>query len=148
MAASLLALALSLGGLAGRSKGEPGAAGGADCSLDQRPCTAALGEGSRLTVDLSPRPVPLARPLRVVAVFEGVVPSEVEVLFSSETMDMGETPVVLRRAPSGEYVGEGALPLCLTAAMTWRADVEFNVEGKRRAFRFRFQAGPGAVGNQ
>jgi len=93
----------------------------AACDLAAGPCTAAVPGGGAVELSLSPRPIPLAAPLTVRARFRGLRPAHAELRIVSTSMDMGTTRVALTPAPSGELVGEEALPVCVTGTMTWLA---------------------------
>ncbi|MCK9382269.1 MAG: hypothetical protein M0P95_14550 [Sulfuritalea sp.] len=111
------------------------------CDLQRRACAATLTDGGRLEFSITPRPIAFLQPLRVDVTVTGVKPAKVEVDFAGESMNMGYNRGELPAASPGHYVGETALPVCVTGAMTWVATVIVETDRQRIAVPFRFDTG-------
>jgi hypothetical protein len=108
------------------------------CRLDLGPCTAALGAGMEVTLELSPRPLRTMRELSVVARVRGAPPdAAVEVSFEMKGMDMGRNRARLAPAGQGRFAGTGVLVRCPSGRKDWMAEVAVSAPGAApRAARF------------
>lgn len=109
------------------------------CDLSHGPCHVSWATGEGLELSVSPRPIALVTPLRVEARFGGRRPAWAALSLTSSTMDMGVTTIALE--PAGEadlLAGQGSLPVCGSDRLEWRAALEFELDGVRRAQAFRF----------
>lgn len=111
------------------------------CDLHRAPCAASLPEGGRLTFALTPRPIPVATPLDVEAVLEGLGAERVKVDFAGVEMSMGYNRQTLRATGGGRFVGQATLPVCVTGRMLWQATVLVETGSQRIGVPFRFEAG-------
>ncbi|HTY98610.1 MAG TPA: hypothetical protein VMB75_02160 [Rhodocyclaceae bacterium] len=110
------------------------------CDLQRGPCTASLPDGRRLELSVTPRPIPMVRPLNLEVKLEGIAADKVEVDFAGATMNMGYNRRTLTAAGAGRYVGTATLPVCITGAMTWRATVLAQAGRERVAAAFDFDS--------
>ena len=111
------------------------------CDLQRRACSAALPQGGRLELSITPRPIAFLQPLRVEVTVSGVQPRKVEVDFAGESMNMGYNRSELPATGPGHHVGETSLPVCVTGRMTWVATVIVETDRQRIAVPFRFDVG-------
>lgn len=111
------------------------------CRLDRQPCAIVLPDGGRLEVELAPRPVPTAAPVRVVVVLSGAQADRVEVDFQGVEMNMGLHRLALDGRGGGRFAGETNLPVCVTGRMVWQATVRIERGRKEIAVPFRFESG-------
>ncbi len=111
------------------------------CDLHKTPCRATLPSGGRLTLSLTPRPIPLAQPIEMVVSVEGMSPDNVQIDFAGVDMAMGFNRPTLMKAGSGEFIGPTTLPVCVTGHMTWQATVLLQTGSQRMAVPFRFISG-------
>lgn len=74
------------------------------CDLHQTPCDVALPAGGRLTLSLTPRPIPMAQPIEVAVRVAGLSPDRVQIDFAGVDMAMGFN------RPTLKAVGPGQLP--------------------------------------
>lgn len=111
------------------------------CDLHRAPCTARLPDGARLTLALTPRPIPVTAPLQIEVSLEGLDAERVKVDFAGVEMSMGYNRPVLVAVTPRKHVGQATLPVCVTGRMLWQATVLVETEGKRIAVPFRFEAG-------
>lgn len=106
-----------------------------------------------MRVELSPRPVPLAKPLTLSVRLSGPLNRRVTAAtarIESESMAMGRVELTLARTPGGELVGEGQLPVCVSERMRWRVDLELSrsdAPAAPVAWRFRFETDTAAAGS-
>ena len=110
------------------------------CDLNQFPCSAKLPGGGRLEFSISPRPVPFLSPLTLEVTVTDISARKIEVDFSGATMNMGFNRSELATSGSGHFVGEAALPVCVTGKMTWIATVIVETDQQRIAVPYQFEA--------
>lgn len=110
----------------------------ATCDLQSGPCRVPLAEGGSLTFAVTPRPIPVLRPLRLEATIEGVTASSVEVDFAGVDMKMGFNRPQLAALGQGRFSGEATLPICTQDSMAWRATVLVSVRDKVYGAPFEF----------
>ena len=118
----------------------------AACDLNASDCAVDLPAGGRVELSISPRPIPVVKPLQIDVRVTGTVAQRVELDFSGRTMDMGPNRTVLAAAGDGNYRGSAMLPVCVTGRMDWRATLFVDTERGRLAVRFGFSA-PSAPGS-
>jgi hypothetical protein len=94
-----------------------------DCDLRASPCISLFTDGARVRFAIEPREIPLVKPLRLQVRLEGLHADKVEVDFSGVDMNMGYNRVTLQPGETGEFSGEGMLPVCVRDAMEWEAKV-------------------------
>lgn len=111
------------------------------CDLQRAPCTAALPEGGHLRLALTPRPIPVARPLEVAVGIDGLRVDKVAVDFAGVDMSMGYNRQTLQAEGTGRYGGQTTLPVCVTGSMLWQATLLVDAGNQRIAVPFRFEAG-------
>ena len=108
------------------------------CDLHSGPCTLSGPDGVAVTLDVSPRPIPLIQTLTLSVQVEGTPVSVVSVDFAGVDMDMGFNRFLLQARGAGQFNGTGMLPICTRSRMTWEARVLLQHEGKILIFPFRF----------
>lgn len=111
------------------------------CDLHRSACAAALPGGGRITLALTPRPIPVTIPLEMAVELDGVAADRVAVDFAGVSMNMGFNRPSLAPAGSGRYVGQATLPVCVTGRMVWQVTVLVEAGSQRIAVPFRFEAG-------
>jgi hypothetical protein len=110
------------------------------CDLHRQACTAALPDGRRIALAITPRPIPLVRPFNLEVRLDGISASKVEVDFAGISMKMGYNRPALRPMGDGRYVGTATLPVCVTGRMAWRATVLVESGREHIAAPFEFDA--------
>lgn len=93
------------------------------CDLRSASCSVVFEDGSRVTLSIEPRPIPLVKPLDLTVTLEGMNPEGVEIDFAGLNMNMGYNRVRLQAAGEGRYSGPGMLPVCVRDHMAWEAKV-------------------------
>lgn len=111
------------------------------CNLQLQACRVALPAGGEIELDMATRPIPLVKPFIVKVKASGVVPSRVEVDFAGVDMNMGLNRPELKALGDGGFVGETALPVCITGQMDWQATVLVETGKERIAIPYRFATG-------
>lgn len=112
----------------------------AACDLHQGTCAATLPDGGRIELEITPRPIPLLRPLEIRAKITGMEARKVEIDFSGVSMNMGFNRPVLKAAGNQVFTGQATLPVCITGRMEWRASVMVNTGEAQVVAPFRFEA--------
>lgn len=110
------------------------------CDLQQGPCGAVL-PGGRLSLSLTPQPIPLAAPLEASVLLAGIEAESVTVDFAGVEMNMGLNRYVLTASGAGRYSASVTLPVCVSGRMLWQATVLVEAGRQRIAVPFRFSAG-------
>ena len=106
------------------------------CDLNAQPCAAELPGGGRIELSITPRPIPLVKPLQVSVRLVGVAAEALEIDFAGVSMDMGEHRLRLTADGYGNFSGTTMLPVCVSGRMTWQATLTI----ADVAVRFRFAA--------
>lgn len=111
------------------------------CDLQRQACAATFGEGGRLQLSITPRPIPMLQALQVEVSVSGGAARKVEVDFAGASMNMGYNRSQLVATAGGAYRGETSLPVCVSGSMTWIATVIVETDRQRIAVPFRFDTG-------
>ncbi|HEY5762977.1 MAG TPA: hypothetical protein VIS73_07195 [Rhodocyclaceae bacterium] len=107
------------------------------CDLNRGPCTFTLDNGESGRIALSPRPLPLMKPIAI-GIEAPVRTARLD--FQGTTMDMGFNQATLRRDDQGRLSGSALLPVCATGAMRWRVDLYLD-DSPTATARFEFDTG-------
>ncbi len=110
------------------------------CDLNARACAAELPGGGHLELSITPRPIPVVKPLQVQVRLTAMVADRVEIDFSGVSMDMGRHHQILVADGQGVFSGQAMLPVCVTGRMAWQATLVVNSAGRRIAVPFVFDA--------
>jgi len=89
------------------------------CDLHQQSCTASEGE-AKVTLKISPHPIPIARPLGIEVDVQGLSIQKMELDISGVNMYMGYNRVELKSTSPTRYVGTSMLAFCTTQKMQWQ----------------------------
>lgn len=92
------------------------------CDLGLQTCRKRLSGSGELTIDLTPRPIPVLQPFEVRATLEGRNADQIQLDFSGVNMDMGFNQVDLKKGENGVFSGRAILPVCTTSRMRWQAN--------------------------
>ena len=112
----------------------------AGCDLNAQTCAAELPGGGRIALSITPRPIPVVKPLQVRAHLSGIAVDKLEIDFAGVSMDMGYQRQQLVADGHGSFSGEAMLPVCVTGRMTWQATLLIDSGRQRFAVPFRFAA--------
>lgn len=119
----------------------------ADCNLHRTACAAILPDGRRLTLSITPHPIPVVQPMQLEVRLDGKAGAplgKVEVDFAGKSMNMGFNRVTLTPVDGNHAKAEGNLPVCVTGRMDWIATVLLELDGKRFNIPFPFSSDPEA----
>lgn len=111
------------------------------CDLQRQACSAALPDGTRIELSITPRPIPFLQTLRVEVTIAGTEAKKVVVDFAGETMNMGHNRSELPVAGGGRFSGAASLPVCVAGRMAWIATVQVETDRQRIAVPYRFEVG-------
>lgn len=143
--AAIAALLVAIGGAVGAKlwlRPQPAttvsAALDAACNLHAGPCSSNIPGGGRVELAIEPRPIPLLRPLRLVARVEGLDARMVEIDFTGVDMNMGYNRPQLKRENDNQFTGQATLPVCITGRMEWQAAVRVTTDKFTAVAPFRF----------
>lgn len=92
------------------------------CDLHQQSCTAEQDQ-ARVNLKISPRPIPIAKPLGIEVELNGLTASKVELDISGINMYMGYNRVTLRSTKPDRFVGTSMLAFCTNQKMEWQITV-------------------------
>jgi hypothetical protein len=112
----------------------------AGCDLHRQSCRAELPGGGVIELSITPRPIPVVKPLTVEATVIGLAARKVEIDFAGVTMNMGYNRLALQPADAGRFVGEASLPVCVTGRMEWLATLIVETDKQQIAVPFHFDA--------
>lgn len=111
------------------------------CDLQREACSAALPDGARIELSITPRPIPFLQTLRVEVTIAGTKGKKVVVDFAGETMNMGYNRSELPATGGGRFAGTASLPVCVAGRMVWIATVQVETDRQRIAVPYRFEVG-------
>ena len=109
-----------------------------DCLLDQSVCEAELSNGTRLTLEITPRPVPLMQTLQFKlnsAERRDMRPLQIDI--TGLNMEMGLNRATFNVQDEGVWFAETLLPICSQRRMHWQAAVL--IENAQQYERVSFQ---------
>ena len=93
-----------------------------DCNLHQQACTAIRGSAA-VTLDIQPKPIPVAKPLQIDVSLKGLSAKTVALDISGLNMYMGYNRVELKPTGQGRWTGQSMLAFCTNQKMEWRVSV-------------------------
>jgi hypothetical protein len=112
------------------------------CDLHRQACGASLPGGGRVDLSITPRPIPMVRPLAVEVRVTGIEADKVEVDFAGVGMNMGYNRTTLAAAGPGRFAGGATLPVCVSGTMPWQATVLLEAGRRHISVPFRFDSKP------
>ncbi len=93
-----------------------------DCNLHRQACT--LTDGNRrITLNIAPKPIPVAKPLTVTVTLHGIKAKKVQLDISGINMYMGYNRVDLHPVNETTWQGRAILAFCTNEKMIWRVTV-------------------------
>lgn len=100
------------------------------CDLHTETCEASHGD-SKLSLKISPHPIPIARPLGIEVDLHNLNPSKVQLDISGINMYMGYNRVDLTSTKPGHWVGTSMLAFCTAETMQWQITLMLEENGKQ-----------------
>ena len=108
------------------------------CDLRAGACVSVLPNGGKVSFSLSPKDIPILRPLKLQVKIEGVKASTVEVDFVGIGMEMGYNRSTLEADGQNQFTGKAILPVCVRSKMDWEAKVLLKTDTGIVMAPFRF----------
>lgn len=93
-----------------------------DCQLHQKACHSQY-QNIDIHLDITPKPVPIAKTLTIAARISGVEPVRVQLDINGSNMYMGYNRIDLSAQPDGDWTGKSLLAFCTTDRMQWQLTV-------------------------
>lgn len=109
------------------------------CNLHVKACDVRLSDGSNVTLDISPKPIPLMQPLTFHVNAPALSLPFIELKLFATNMNMGFHTVKLIAKGDGLYEGEGMLPTCVVGNMIWQTNLIINHTHQSIGAIFYFQ---------
>lgn len=100
-----------------------------NCDLHTGPCTIEHN-GAKVTLQINPHPIPIARPLGVQLTLENLKPTEIQLDISGINMYMGYNRVPLMSTKPNRWVGTSMLAFCTAETMQWQITLMMTENGK------------------
>jgi hypothetical protein len=115
-----------------------------NCDIHKGPCIAEARDGTRVELEILPRPVTAMSDLSFLVTLSQkgnpVLDAPVVLLeFTMPGMYMGKNQVALKRRKNGRYEGHGTITRCVSGSKTWKAKVTASHAGKTAAADFIFE---------
>lgn len=108
------------------------------CDLRSGECTSNLPNGGKVTFSMTPRDLPILRPLKLDVNIEGVDASKVDIDFVGIDMEMGYNRPSLESKGAGQFEGKTIIPVCVRSRMEWEARVLVKTDKGLMMAPFRF----------
>ena len=109
----------------------------AACDLNQETCSAALPDGTPVTLSISPRPIPVMQKLQFEIAAKSLESESLKLEMYGLNMNMGRYTYTLVRDANGTYRGDGMIPSCV-GQMQWRANIIAETPMQRVGTYFTF----------
>lgn len=109
------------------------------CNMNQSSCTATLKNDILVEFEISPKPIPLMKPLQFRVTLKDTHLPYLELTFFATNMNMGLHTFKLYPKEDGVYEGEGMLPTCVMGNMRWQANLIINTSSQSLGAIFYFQ---------
>ncbi len=93
------------------------------CSLHKGACDVSTPAGGKITLSITPRPIPLVKEIQINVTTQSIDTQSVKVDFKGTTIKMTPNLVTLVQQSKSTYTGQGLLPICIRNSMEWQATV-------------------------
>lgn len=110
----------------------------AACDLHSQACEGTLGDGTKVTFSMSPRPIPVMQKIELMVQGDTIPYQTLEVEIYGLNMNMGRYRYTLTPDANGTYRGEGMIPSCV-GLMAWRANIIAEAPAARYGTYFTFE---------
>lgn len=109
-----------------------------DCDLTKTACSSVFATGESVEFSISPKTIPLMKPIQITVNLDQVEANKVEVDFAGVSMNMGYNRPKLTPDKNGVYQAEVILPVCIRKHMEWEARVIVTTADETLISPFRF----------
>lgn len=93
------------------------------CDLRENLCSINLNNSSKISLEISPKGIPLLTPLTIKAKTKNINSDFLEIKIYAINMNMGEFKTKLKKTATNSYEGTLTLPTCIMGNMIWNADI-------------------------
>ncbi len=111
------------------------------CNLHKEACSVTLKDGSIVTLDITPRPIPLMKPIKLHITTKNVNLNKLDLKIFATNMNMGLIEKPIKRVKKDTYEAEITLPTCIVGGMIWDVNIIANKLSKSVGAVFEFQTG-------
>ena len=108
------------------------------CDLRKSACRSILPEGGEVIFEITPKTLPVLKPLSLNLRTKGFEASEVQVNLVGVNMDMGINLTTLTKNTSNTFIGTTQIPACMHDKMLWEAQVILQTPSAKINVPFRF----------
>lgn len=109
------------------------------CDLRSGSCKSQLPNGGVVQFEITPKNIPLLKPMTLDVTIAGAEVDSVEVDFAGVSMNMGFNRTRLEATEEGKFSGIITLPVCVRNRMDWEADVMLETDAGIIVAPFRFE---------
>ena len=109
-----------------------------DCELRDGPCRAELPSGGSIEFEITPRSIPLMKPLSLTVSVRDIDITAAEIDFVGIGMNMGYNRPQLKQVSSNRFEGSTILPVCVLQRMQWEARLLLETDKGTIMAPFRF----------
>jgi len=110
-----------------------------ECDLRSGSCELQLPDGGSVQFEITPKSIPLLKPMVLDVTVTGKEVESVEVDFAGVSMNMGFNRIKLEAVDGGKFSGTVTLPVCVRNRMDWEADVMLETDAGIIVAPFRFE---------
>lgn len=110
-----------------------------NCDLHKGPCEVTIKDGTKLTLEVFPKNIPLMEELKFKLKSTNENHKDLQIRLYATNMLMGFFDLKFKNLGNGEYEANGKLPTCPVGDMHWDADVEVGKLNERIGAKFQFQ---------
>lgn len=109
------------------------------CDLRIKTCHVKLSDSQDVSLEVSPKGIPLMKPLSFVVHAKGIKANSIGLKVYAINMDMGVHKLTLRRVSGDRFEGKQVLPTCIVGGMIWNADLTSSSFFDKKGVRFTFK---------
>ncbi len=109
------------------------------CDLHKEACSIELKDGSIITLDITPKPIPLMKPIRLHVETQNIDINSLKLKVFATNMNMGLIEKSLKKLRKGSYEVNITLPSCIVGGMIWDVNIIANKPTKSLGAVFEFQ---------
>lgn len=110
-----------------------------DCDLHKEPCEVITEDGTKFTLEVFPKEIPLMQTLKFKLTSSNDKLENLNLNIYATNMFMGYFNLKFENLGNGLYEAKGTLPTCPVGNMQWNADIELDKITQRTGARFQFQ---------
>ncbi len=111
------------------------------CDLHKEACSVTLKDGSIVTLSITPRPIPLMKPIKLLVTTKDINLDKLELKVFATNMNMGLIEKPIKKVKKDTYKAEITLPTCIVGNMIWDVNIIANKPSKSVGAVFEFQTG-------